>query len=127
VAICYWVFPNIIIGFDLDLSNPSNQQVITYAKQFLGIAAIFQLLESIRITLFGSLRALKETHFTLLTSIISLWLIALPLGYLLVKVGLGAMGLWYGLCLGAACSAVLLRWRYRIKIKSYLSMEKQYG
>ncbi|MHB1221390.1 MAG: MATE family efflux transporter, partial [Gammaproteobacteria bacterium] len=125
VAICYWVFPNVIIGFDLDLSNPSNQQVITYAKQFLAIAAVFQLLESIRITLFGSLRALKETHFTLLTSIISLWLIALPVGYLLARIGLGAMGFWYGLIIGAACSAILLRWRYRVKIKSYLRMENR--
>lgn len=127
VAICYWVFPHVIIGFDLDLSHPNNQQVITYATQFLAIAAIFQLLESIRITLFGSLRALKETHFTLLTSIISFWLIALPVGYFLAKTSLGAIGLWYGLILGASCSAILLRWRYKIKIKSYLGMEKKYG
>lgn len=117
VAMCYWFLPNMIIGFDLDLTDPNNAEVIHYAKQFLALCAVFQLLEAIRISLFGSLRALKETHFTLMTSIVSLWMIALPLGFFLARMGLGGVGLWCGLIVGAGCSALLLRWRYKIKIK----------
>lgn len=122
VAFVYWFFPNAVIGFDLDLNDPNNTQLIIYAKQLLGLCAIFQLLEAVRISLFGSLRALKDTHFTFLTSIISLWVIALPLGYLLASVGFSGAGLWYGLIVGAFCSIILLRWRYNNKIKKSIDI-----
>lgn len=81
VSFVFWFKPTILIAIDFDLSNPENNEVIHYAIQLLGVSGVFQIVESIRISLFGALRALRDTHFTLLVSICSFWLIALLLGY----------------------------------------------
>jgi MATE family multidrug resistance protein len=84
------------------------------------ICAIFQIVEAMRITLFGALRGLKDTRFTLSMSIISFWAIALPLGYLLTTyTGLGASGYWWGMVFGAGVGVVLLFWRFKARIANY--------
>ncbi|WP_232220310.1 MATE family efflux transporter [Legionella tunisiensis] len=96
--------------------NPQNALIISYTKQLFAVSAVFQLLEATRITLFGALRALKDTHFTLITSIISFWGIALPAGYLLAtRFDLGGVGLWSGMAIGAGFSMSLLFWRFNKK------------
>lgn len=100
-----------LISIDLDLANPENSALINEIKKLLAIGAIFQLFEASRIVLFGSLRGLKDTKFTLFTSIISFWGIALPIGYLLATYfQFGAMGYWWSMVMGAGFSVVLLQW-----------------
>ena len=119
IAICYFLIPEWFIAVDLDVTNPENSQLIHYTKQFFIACAIFQLFEAARISLFGSLRALKDTNFTLLASVLGFWIIPVPIAYGLYQIGLGGVGIWWGMACGAACSAALLSWRYRIKIRSY--------
>lgn len=120
VAMCYLCFPTRLISIDFDIHKPENQQIVSFATQFLMVCSVFQIFESIRISLFGTLRALKDTRFTLFISILSFWGIALPVGYLLAKhVQLGGAGLWWGMVLGAGCSVILLLWRFKIKIAQY--------
>lgn len=119
VSIIYLLFPDQLIAIDLDITDPANAGVIANTKQFMLICVIFQVLEAIRITLFGSLRAMKDTHYTLLTSILSFWIIALPLGYYLSRTSLAGSGLWWGMCVGAACSVVLLGWRLRFRQRQF--------
>ena len=89
-------------------------------KNYLQLVSIFQILEAIRISLFGVLRALKDTNFTLLISIISFWCIALPVGYLLATYfELGSTGLWWGMVMGASVSVILLYWRFKSKMRHY--------
>lgn len=81
------------------------------------VAAVFQVFEATRISLFGALRALKDTRFTLLTSILSFWGIAIPFGYLLAKpLQLNGPGFWWGMSTGAAISVLLLFIRFKHKI-----------
>lgn len=123
VAIFYWAFPLQLISVDLDIHKQENQQLIHYAIQLLAICALFQILYAIRISLFGALRSFKDTYFTLFISIISLWLIALPIGYLLtIYYKLGGLGMWEGICLGAALNAFLFYWRFEYKVKSYKTL-----
>ncbi|MEO8401116.1 MAG: MATE family efflux transporter [Gammaproteobacteria bacterium] len=118
VALCFWMLPEKLISIDLNVSDASNTQVVLYAKQFLAVSALFQLFEAVRITLFGSLRALKDTHFTLFSSIISFWCIALPLGYLLaIPLKWGGTGLWWGMVVGVICSVVMLSMRFKLKMR----------
>ena len=84
------------------------------------ISALFQIVEAIRISLFGTLRALKDTHFTLLISILSFWGIALPVGYFVAtRLAFGGAGLWWGMIAGASLSVLLLFWRFKYKMKHY--------
>lgn len=119
VSLCYWILPETLIALDFNVHDPMNVQIVHYAKQFLAVCAFFQLFEAVRITLFGSLRAFKDTHFTLLTSVISFWCIALPVGYFLSRTELASAGLWLGLVIGAACGTVLLVFRFHLKIKKH--------
>lgn len=115
VALAYWLVPNVLISVDFDIHQASTHNVISFAQDFLFIAAFFQILESIRITLFGALRALKDTRFTLYASMISFWGISLPSGYIFAKyLNWGPQGLWWGMVMGAMCGVLLLILRIRM-------------
>lgn len=118
LAVIYWTIPEMLIAVDFNLNNPNNLETIRIAKQFFFIAAFFQIFESIRIALFGSLRGLKDTKFSLFTSAIGFWCISLPIGYLLsIHFKMGGDGFWWAMILGAACSTFLLFLRFKHKIE----------
>lgn len=125
VAFFYWVIPEMLISIDFNVHDPNNIETVQIAKQFLFIAAFFQILESIRISLFGALRGLKDTRFTLLASIISFWCIALPVGYVLsISLNMGGKSFWWGMVIGVSCSVALLYLRFKHKIRTYMEVEK---
>lgn len=117
VAIFFWTFPGALISIDFDIRDPNNFEIVSDIKKFLAISAVFQIVEATRIAFFGSLRGLKDTKFTLLTSILSFWCIAIPLGYALaIYLKVGGVGFWWGMVLGASFSVLLLFIRFRSKI-----------
>lgn len=119
IAQLYWFFPRLLISVDLSIHNPLNAEAIALAALFLFISAFFQILESIRLSLFGALRALKDTRFTLITSIICFWCVALPIGYLFsIILGFGGQGFWWAMVAGAFCSTLLLFRRFNLMITS---------
>ncbi len=120
IAICYWTIPTLLISVDFDIHNMAYDKTIKLACEFLFIAAFFQILESARISLFGALRALKDTRFTLFASIIGFWVIPLPIGYLLgFQLGLQGSGLWLGMVAGMVGSVLLLYFRFQSKIGTF--------
>ncbi|MEH6344069.1 MAG: MATE family efflux transporter [Bermanella sp.] len=90
--------------------------VITLASQLLICAAIFQISDGLQVGAAGALRGYKDTLFTLVITLISFWLIGLPLGYYLglsQQSPMGAQGFWIGLVVGLTINAVLLLIRLR--------------
>ncbi len=90
--------------------------VITLASQLLICAAIFQISDGLQVGAAGALRGYKDTLFTLVITLISFWLIGLPLGYYLglsQQPPMGAQGFWIGLIVGLTINAVLLLTRLR--------------
>jgi MATE family multidrug resistance protein len=117
IAIFYGLFPMVLISADMDVHNPNNIVIVNEIKKLFAISAIFQIFEAMRIALFGVLRALKDTKYTLLISFVSFWCIALPLGYALEIYGrLGGQGLWWGMTVGALISVALLYRRMQSKM-----------
>jgi len=120
VAILYWFFPRLLISVDFNLHDPNNFEIIHYVQQLFMISALFQIFEAMRIALFGALRGLKDTKFTLFISIISFWGIAFPIGYLFAfTMRLGGIGFWFAMVIGAAFSVILLFYRFQSKIQHY--------
>jgi MATE family multidrug resistance protein len=117
IAIVYWCFPKTLISLDFDLHNPANAEIIYDIEKLLAVCAVFQIFEAIRIAYFGALRGLKDTGFTLLTSVIGFWCIGIPTGYLLVNYfKFEGTGFWWGMVMGAIISVLLLHFRFRAKI-----------
>ncbi len=125
IAVAEYFGATILIGFDFNRQDPGNTQLIAQATFFLELSLVVLFTESIRFALFGALRGLKDTRFTLLVSLISFWGIALPLGYLFAyKLDLGGAGFWYGFMISSSLSVLTLFWRYRVKIEQQLRSPK---
>jgi MATE family multidrug resistance protein len=97
--------------------------VVIMATHLLIYAAVYQLSDSLQIGAAGALRGYKDTMVTLVLTVISFWLIGLPLGYYLglsQSAPMGAEGFWIGLVVGLSVNAVLLLSRLRIVSRRFL-------
>ena len=117
VAILYFFFSSAFISIDLDINETNHVEIAIFAKKFLLMSAIFQFFEFIRISLFGALRALKDTTFFLVLSIVTFWVIALPYGYLFSNsFSLKGSSFWWGMILGNLCGVFFLFLRFKKKL-----------
>ena len=93
--------------------------VTSVAVVLLLFIAVYQIVDDTQAVLVSALRGYKDTTVPMLISLVSYWLLALPLGYALAEgiVGdspLGVYGYWTGLTLALSVVAVGagLRLRY---------------
>ena len=112
-ATLYLLAPRFVIGLYTDVSAPGNAAMVAAAVGFLGIAALFQLFDGVQVTAIGALRGLKDTRVPMLLTLVSYWIVGMPLGLLLAfGLGVGAKGLWYGMVAGLAAASVLMSARF---------------
>jgi MATE family multidrug resistance protein len=96
----------------------SDHEVILIASDLLVIAAIFQIFDGTQAVGIGILRGLTDVKFPTIITFIAYWVISLPIGYLLgFTFGFGVQGVWIGLLIGLASSAVMLSLRFNYKSK----------
>lgn len=94
----------------------ADEDVRLLTAALLVYAASFQLFDGLQVTAVGSLRGYRDTHATMLITIVAYWGVGLPLGYALgltdwLGTARGVSGLWIGLIGGLAVAALLLNWR----------------
>lgn len=95
----------------------SDPGVLEVGVTLLFVAAVFQLFDGVQVVATGALRGLGETRLPMLWNLAGHWFIGLPLGYTLCfVVGIGVIGLWWGLSIGLiVCGiALALVWAHRI-------------
>lgn len=93
-----------------------DQQVQAIAVSLLIFAAFFQVADVIQVSAINALRGYSDTRIPMLIILLSFWVVALPVGYLLTFTeffgkNLGAAGFWIALIIGLAIASVLLSWR----------------
>lgn len=98
---------------------PANAEVIRLAITFIGVAALFQIVDGAQSVGAGMLRGLQDTTVPMLFAAIGYWVIGIGVG-----AGLGfwagwqGLGIWIGLALGLAVVALLMvsRWAQRERL-----------
>ena len=110
-------FPTILIGLFINVDEPNHAILISSAVKFLGVMALFQILDAVQVIMNGALRGLKDTFVPMCLGLLSYWISGLTSGYLLAFVyGLGGVGLWWGLGIGIGISGMLLVFRFKQRV-----------
>ena len=103
-AAAFLLVPRALIG-----AFTNDPAVISIGVSLLFVAALFQLFDGVQAVSTGTLRGLGDTRTPMLWNLAGHWLIGLPLGYTLCFVlGLGVIGLWWGLSTGLIICGVAL-------------------
>jgi len=107
-ALLFLMFPRTLAGILTDQTD-----VIEHAVPLLMIAAVFQVSDGLQAVGSGALRGAGDTRYPFIANVLGYYVIALPVGLAMGSaLGLGAIGLWWGLCLGLTVVAAALVRRF---------------
>jgi len=125
-ATAFLTLPRLLVGLYIDLDNRVNASTLAVALVLLPIAALFQVFDGTQAVAVGALRGLKDTRQPMLICFIGYWVIGIASGSLLgFAFHLGAVGLWIGLLLGLAATAILLSLRYHRQSLKFLACKQE--
>jgi MATE family multidrug resistance protein len=103
--------PAVVVGLYVAAGSPSYGLAI----RLLRVAGAFQIADGVQVTASGALRGLKDTRIPMLLAAFGYWGIGFWLGRALAfSMGLGVVGLWWGLFAGLATAAVCLTGRFAV-------------
>lgn len=110
----------VLMGFPRHIASlyTSQTPVVEASVALLRIAALFQLFDAFQIVSVGALRGLGDTRTPMLVNLVLYWGVGLPAGYVICfHAGLGAAGMWIGLCAGLILigATQLTIWRMRVR------------
>lgn len=102
-----------IVGLYLGPATAGNAASFALAVRLLRVAAVFQIADGTQVAAAGALRGLQDVRVPMLLAASGYWIIGFTAGWLLAfQEGLGAIGLWWGLCAGLAVVAAALVMRF---------------
>jgi MATE family multidrug resistance protein len=117
-AAVFVLLPGALIG-----AFTADRRVLDVGVSLLMVAAVFQLFDGIQAVATGVLRGLGDTRTAMIANLTGHWFVGLPVGYVLCfTVGMGVVGLWWGLSIGLIICGVslLVAWSRRIDAASAL-------
>ncbi len=87
--------------------------VIDVSVALLGVAAVFQISDGLQAVGSGVLRGTGDTRFSFFANVVGHWLVGAPVAlYCAVYLGMGVVGLWWGLSAGLTAVAIALVMRF---------------
>lgn len=96
------------------LFTPPPEIIPTIFKLMVLIAVTQPLLWSISFIMPSALRAAGDSNFTSITSLLSMWLFRVILGYVLgIPLGFGIMGVWIAMVIEWGIRGSVFLWRFR--------------
>lgn len=117
-SLLFWLAPGPLVGLMLNEQDAAFAPVIQVALSLLAVAAWFELFDGVQTIAMGAIRGLKDARTTFVVGLFCYWVIGAPAAWLLAfNAGWGPEGIWWGLALGLACSAIILssvfEWKMR--------------
>lgn len=113
-------------GDDMMRAFTNDPEVIAIGQEYLLIIGAFFIVHGTLNIYNGALRGAGDTFFTMLISLISLWIIRIPLAYWLSHIS-GRPGIWWGIALSCAIGLVITylyyqtgHWKKRIVTKEII-------
>ena len=124
LAIVPTAYADIIIKIFIDPDDPGFLAVSSLAAQFLVIAAIFQVFDSLQAAAARALRGLKDNIVPLWIAGFGYWILGIGGGSLLAfKFNYDGAGLWWGLATGLFVTSNLLIWRFLLITRRAIRLE----
>ena len=80
MALMLILFPRPLIGIFIDTANPGNTTVVALAVQFMGIAALFQIVDGAQSVGAGVLRGLQDTRWPMIFAAFGYWVVGIGVG-----------------------------------------------
>ncbi|HEY0213599.1 MAG TPA: MATE family efflux transporter [Paenirhodobacter sp.] len=109
----FLLLPGGLIGLFLDPSNPEAARIMVAGIALLAVAGLFQIFDATQVVALGLLRGMQDTRVPMWIAGASYWLVGVPASYVLAfPLGLGGVGLWFGLMAGLICAALILSLRF---------------
>jgi MATE family multidrug resistance protein len=109
--------PTQLIALLLDATDPAAATSFTLAVGYLGVAALFQLVDGAQVSAAAALRGMGDTARPMAIAIGGYWIVGLPSAWALgTATDLRGVGVWLGLAIGLAVAAMLLIARLRSQL-----------
>jgi MATE family multidrug resistance protein len=104
----------LLIGIDLDLTDPNNAVLIKETMTLFVIVGFYLFFDTIRVAEAGALRGLKDTKYTMMINVTCFFGLGLLMAYLFGIVLQGNVyGVWLGLAGGVILCSLMLFLRLR--------------
>jgi MATE family multidrug resistance protein len=108
MALLFLLFPRQLVALMTNVP-----EIAATAVPLLAVAAVFQISDGVQGVGAGVLRGAGDSRFTFTANVLGHYLLGLPLSlWLGFGLGLGVVGIWWGLCLGLTAVALALVWRF---------------
>lgn len=113
VVVTFVAVPGMLVGLFIDPAEPLRAELIGVGATLMLLAALFQFADAGQVVALSLLRGVQDTRVPMALAAVSYWVIGVPASYVLAfPLGLGAVGLWFGLTLGLAAAAGSLMTRF---------------
>ncbi len=110
----YLICPHILAKVYIDISNPANTQTLHLITVLFAIIAVSSFFDAIRNVFTGSLRGLLDVKFPMYIGLFVIWVVGLPLGYVLgFLFQMGIEGIATGSLIGMVIGATILALRWK--------------
>lgn len=112
-SVIFLAIPETLVSLFIDPAEPERATLLRVGASLIMVAAVFQLVDGAQVMALGLLRGVQDTTVPMVMATVSYWVIGLPVSYILgFTLGLGAMGIWFGLVTGLLVASILLLWRF---------------
>jgi MATE family multidrug resistance protein len=117
-ALIFTFCSNFLVNLFLEKNSSQAPAVHQLAISFIHIAVFFLCFDALQSVASGVLRGLKDTFVPMLLSIVCYWVLGVGGAYYLsMYTSLGARGVWFGLSIGLASTAIVLILRFFKKLR----------